>query len=76
MAYPTTGPVSVKLEGGQTATDPWATSVRVDRKGALHIYGHHKQHAVYLEGQWTHYVVSAPTRAEILGDEEDDDEGV
>ena len=69
MSYPQTGPVMVQLDDGGMASYPWATSVKVDRKGALHVYGHHKQHAVYLEGEWQKYGVSAPTRAEILGDE-------
>lgn len=65
MAYAATGPVLVKVSDGTTASYPWATRVAVDRKGTLHIYGHHRQHAVFLDGEWSAYVVSAPTRAEI-----------
>ena len=67
MSYPQTGPVVVQTSGGAAVSYPWATSVRVDRKGSLHIYGHHKQHAVHLEGEWSKYGVSAPTRAEVIG---------
>jgi hypothetical protein len=68
MSYAQTGPVVV-MTPAASESFPWATSVRVDRAGALHIYGHHKQHAVFLEGEWSKYGVSAPTRAEVLGNE-------
>lgn len=71
MAYSQTGPVIVRGIDKSSITEYlWATRVMVDRKGTLHVYGHHRQHAVFLEGQWSAYVVSAPTRAEILGDGE------
>lgn len=66
MSHPQTGPVVVQLADGGTASYPWATHVKVDRHGALHINGHHKQHAVHLEGEWSKYGASAPTAAEIL----------
>lgn len=66
--YVQTGPVIVKLEGGSTSTHTWATRVTVDRKGNLHIYGHHRQHIVHLEGEWTAYVVSAFLREEASKD--------
>ena len=69
--YSQTGTVLVKLASGSSVNYPWATSVKVDKKRSLHIYGHHRQHAVYLEGEWQAYVVSAPTPAEIIGDEQE-----
>jgi hypothetical protein len=59
MAHTQTGEVAV-MSGEGTHKYTWATSVKVDRHGALHIYGHHKQHAVHLYGEWTGYLVKAP----------------
>lgn len=70
MSYPQTGPVAVQTPEEKLAvTFPWATSVRVDRKGTLHVHGRHQQHAVFLKGEWTGYLVTAPARE--TGDVED-----
>lgn len=63
MAHAQTGTVAVTAgEGTVTVRYSWSTSVKVDRNGTLHIYGHHKQHAVHLAGDWTGYYASAPVR--------------
>lgn len=61
MAHAQTGPVAVQTADGATRYS-WSTSVKVDRTGNLHVYGHHKQHAVHLEGEWTGYLAAAPVR--------------
>lgn len=56
--------VVVSLVDGGIQDYPWATSVRVDRKATLHIYGPNRQHIVHLAGEWKQYAASAPDPAE------------
>lgn len=60
MSYDQASSVVVSLPSGDFQEYPWATSVQVDRKGTLHVYGPRRQHIVHLEGEWVRYGVNAP----------------
>lgn len=73
MSHAQIGSVVVALADEETRAYEWATSVRVDRKGTLHIHGPHGQHIVHLVGEWLQYAASSADVFEITDVEEDED---
>jgi hypothetical protein len=51
----------------QELSYPWATSVRLDRRGDLHILQGWRQRAFHPAGEWTKYTVAAPEQAAVPG---------
>jgi hypothetical protein len=54
-----TGPqtVTVRTPGGQELAYPWATSVRVDRRGDLRVLQGLRQRAFHPCAEWASYTV-------------------
>jgi hypothetical protein len=50
--------VTVRLASGQELACPWATSVRVDRKGDLHVMQGLRQRAFHPCAEWVSYTVA------------------
>jgi RecB family exonuclease len=64
--------VQIEVASGQTIDysteeSPWATEVRVNRKGDLQIYANHTQRVFHPAGEWRSYAVrpAAPARPVI-----------
>jgi len=49
--------VTVRTAGGQELAYPWATSVRVDRRGDLRVMQGLRQRAFYPCAEWASYTV-------------------
>jgi hypothetical protein len=49
--------VTVRTVGGQVLAYPWATSVRVDRRGDLWVMQRFKQRAFHPCSEWASYTV-------------------
>jgi hypothetical protein len=49
--------VMVRTAGGQELAYPWATSVRVDRQGDLHVLQGLRQRAFHPCAEWASYTV-------------------
>jgi hypothetical protein len=50
--------VTVQTATGQELAYPWATSLRVDRRGDLHVIQGLRQRAFHSCAEWTSYTVT------------------